>query len=147
MCPSLLLWYISFSSFTLFLTLSMLYSSRIGIVLARHPLLLNLSLQGLSANNPSLFYWRKSICGCHCLFFSKLCATHHCSTATCRYALHMHFSNSLLCYYWEGTCGCFCILPPQTAAPWSGWTETCGQHAASELCSKQIITPHLKTLN
>lgn len=69
LCPSLVLWCIYFSSFIFFLILSVLYSFRIGIVLARYQLRLNLSLQGLCANNPSLSYWRKSICGSKCFLF------------------------------------------------------------------------------
>lgn len=44
-----------------FFLLSVLDSSRIEIGLTRYPSMLNLSLQGLCANNPSSFCWRKSV--------------------------------------------------------------------------------------
>lgn len=57
--------------------------SRIEIGLARYPLIVNLSLQGLCANNPSLYCGRKSVS--HCLFFNAVYypLLQHCCMQVC----------------------------------------------------------------
>lgn len=57
--PSVFLYF--FLLLHILLSPSALDSSRIEIGLARYPSMLNLCLQGLCANNPSLYCWRKSV--------------------------------------------------------------------------------------
>lgn len=128
-----------------FFFLSVLDSCRIEIGLTRYPSMLNLSLQGLCANNPSSFCWRKSVAPMsfflsHCVRLIIAPLLRGGMFCMCTFTNLRHIVN-------EQVSVAVFVGGLHRAGPFWWLNRAVGQRAALELCSKQIITPYLKTLN